>query len=147
MEADCPRIACDAFLFMVASGGEVAEVGVLNLPKIKLPRPGCDVLAEPGVSRGIVLVPPTTSAEAEVAREMTVPETVMAGEPGLRVWPSIMYSEALLGAIVLPAILRVGNAVIRGIVLLPPIMSTDIEGARMTDVPAMVTAWEPGWRV
>lgn len=87
MDADCPRIACDAFLFMVASAGEVAESGVLNPPNIEFPRPGCDVLAEPVVSRGIVLVPPTTSAEAERAREMTVSETVMAGEPSFLAEP------------------------------------------------------------
>jgi hypothetical protein len=40
--------------------------------------------------RGIVLVP-MMMAVAEGAREMGVPETVMGGPPGVRVWVSIMY--------------------------------------------------------
>lgn len=66
----CPGKACGAFLVVVAE---------LNPPKIKSPKPGCDVLAAPEVKRGLVLVPSITSAEAEGAREMAIPETVMAG--------------------------------------------------------------------
>lgn len=48
---------------------------------------------------------------------------------------------------VLSAMVRVGKAVMSGIVLLPSMISADIEGARETDLPAIVIAREPGWMV
>ena len=58
--------------------------------------------------KGIVL-PPITTFEPEGARLIGVPDTVMAGEPAPRVWPSIMYWNALLAAIVLPPTIRFGR--------------------------------------
>ena len=56
-------------------------------------------------TKGIVL-PPMTTFEPEGARLIGVPDTVMAGEPATRVWPSIMYSEALLGKMTFAPIVR-----------------------------------------
>lgn len=103
----------------------MVKAGILNPSKIKSARPGYNILATSEISMGIILVPLTTSIEAEGAREMTVQKTVMAGKLGLRVWSSIIYSKALLNIMILPAMVRVGSAVMREIVLLTPTISID----------------------
>ena len=38
----------------------------------------------------ISVIPPMTTSEASGARLIGVPDTVMAGAPGMSVWPSMM---------------------------------------------------------
>ena len=73
-----------------------------------------------------------TTAVAEGARDTGVPDMLIAGAPGTRVWPSIMYSASEEGDI--------------GTVLLA--MTTKLaESAREITVPKMVIAASPGIRV
>ena len=98
--------------------------------------------------RGMMVVP-MMSAEAEGASETRVPEKVIAGPPGASVWLSMIYSEAPLGVIVLPATVRTGRgsgAAVRGNVV-PPIMIFEADGAMLMSVPEIVMAGEPGMRV
>ena len=48
-----------------------------------------------GAERRVSVLPPMTASEASGARLSGVLETVMAGAPGVSVWPVMMYSEAL----------------------------------------------------
>ena len=48
-----------------------------------------------GAERRVSVIPAMTASEAEGARLIGVLEIVMAGAPGMSVWPSMMYSEAL----------------------------------------------------
>lgn len=68
---------------------------------------GAVVSAGPDV-RGMVSLP-ITRAVAEGAREMRVPDMVIAEAPGISVCLPIKYSEALLGSIVVPFIVSGGR--------------------------------------
>ena len=102
-----------------------------------------------GEVRGMVLLP-RTRANGEVARERTVPETVMAGAPGMSVWLPMMYAEALLANMVAPAIVSGGapgvGAAAKGIVV-PPMTMSDANGARLMGVPEISMAGAPGMSV
>ena len=98
----------------------------------------------PDVSGRVLL--PMTRPDAEGAREMRVPEMVIAGAPGISVWLSIRYWEAVLGSIVIPFMVSGGSWValaIRGIVV-PPMTMPDADGARLIGVPEIVMAGAPG---
>lgn len=106
---------------MVIKGREVVVVGPDVMGKVSLP---------------------TTTAYAEGAREMRVPDMVMAGAPGFSVWLPIKYSEALLGSIVVPSRVSGGRGValaMSATVMLP-------EGAREINVPE-TEIMDPGTRV
>ena len=97
--------------------------------------------------RGIVLVP-ITNCVAEGARLSRVPETVIAGPPGVSVCPAMTYAPAALGVMVWEPIVRVGGwesgAVgLRGIVLVPMRTSVPL-GARLSRVPETMIARPPG---
>jgi hypothetical protein len=51
----------------------------------------------------IVLLPPKTTAVADGASESRVPEILIAVPPGIRVCVPIVYCEAELAVIVVPA--------------------------------------------
>ena len=101
--------------------------------------------------RGVVLLL-IMIADAEGAREIRVPETVIGGPPGTSVWPAIMYCEAALGVMTELPMVTNGSAVgvvgpkVRGIILLL-IMIADAEGAREMRVPEMVIGEAPGLSV
>lgn len=111
------------------------------------------------VGRRFVLEP-MTMAVAEGAREMGVPEIVIAGPPGMIVWLFMtnavevedgMGERMRLGVIVMGAAFGVrvcccgeaGNVVGNGLVL-EPIMIAVADGARDIGVPEMVIAGPPG---
>lgn len=85
----------------------------------------------PDVSGSVLL--PMTRPDAEGAREMRVPDMVIAGAPGISVWLSMRYWEAVLGSIVIPSMASGGSWVAlatRGIVV-PPMTMPDADGARL----------------
>ena len=99
------------------------------------------VVVGPDIMGKVLL--PTTTAYAEGAREMRVPDMVMAGAPGISVWLPIKYSEALLGSIVVPSRVSGGRGValaMSATVMLP-------EGARASGVPETVISGPPGRNV
>lgn len=102
-----------------------------------------------GEARGMILLS-ITRASGEGERERTVPETVIAGAPGMSVWLPMTYAEALFGIIVLPAIVRAGavgvGAAESGIVA-PPLTTLDADGGRLMGVPDIVMAGAPGLSV
>lgn len=144
IKADCPKIACNKFLLIVISIREVVKVGVLNFFQIKFTRYACNVLVALRVSKKIVIVLTTINAKVKGAKKITVPKIVMIKKPGLKIWPSIIYFKALLGAIVLSAILRVKSTGMRKIVLLLPKINIDNKKTKMIVVPIMRTTWEAG---
>ena len=90
---------------------------------------------------GMVLLP-TTSADAEGAREMRVPDMVIAEAPGISVWLPIRYSEALFGSIVVPSTVSGGRGValpMSALVMLPMTIF-DADGPRLIGVPEIMTA-------
>lgn len=114
-----------------------AAIGVMVCPSIV--RAG-RVLAEESGVRAKASVPKMI-AEAEGARETRVPETVIAGPPGTRVWMPIIYSDALLGSIVSPPIVRGGGRAVGTVangMVLPPMMTFDAESGRLIGVPETI---------
>lgn len=100
-----------------------------------------------GEERGI-LMPSMTIADADGAKLMNFPETVMAEAPGISVWPPITYSEAVLAVMGLPSIVRTGNN--EGEwreVAVPSMTIADAEGAKPTVVPETARAGAPGTSV
>ena len=97
-----------------------------------------------GGEEGGVVEPSMTMAAADGAKPMVVPGVVMAGAPGMSVWPPIMYSEALLGIICLPPIVSVGSrgGEERGVV--EPSMTMAAANGAKTIVPEVVMAGAPG---
>lgn len=98
--------------------------------------------------RGMVLLP-TMRADAEGAREMRVPDIVIAEAPGISVWLPIKYWEALLGSMVVPSIVSGGRGVLlpmRAIVI-PPMTIFEADEARLIGVSEIVTAGAPGMMV
>lgn len=99
-----------------------------------------------GCASGIVLVPITTFL-VEGSRLIGVPDMVMAGAPGVIVWPFTTYCEALSG--VMTSLPKVndgkadGSGSLSGTVWVP-ITTFFAEGARLIGVPDMVTAGAPG---
>jgi hypothetical protein len=82
---------------------------------------------KPGPAEGRMLVlDPTTKTEADGAREICVPETVIAGPPGIKVWDPMMYCIA-----------RVGDIVFEPTVITPP--PTDAAG----NAPGRICVLEP----
>jgi hypothetical protein len=101
-------------------------------------------------SRGEVR-PPTMRAVAEGAREMVVPETVMGGPPGARVWPATRNWVCAFAVMVwVPIVIGRGVAAagdgVSGAVILP-MMRAVAEGAREMVVPATTMGAPPGTRV
>ena len=96
------------------------------------------------------MLEPMTAAEASGARLMGVPDTVIAGAPGTRVWLPIMYAPAALGVMVWEPIVRKGEREAgegrRDIVWLP-ITACVASGARLMGVLDIVMAGPPGMRV
>ena len=101
-----------------------------------------------GVEMNFVL-PPMTIADADGANEISVPLTVIARPPGMRVWLPIMYSEALLA--VTGWLLMVSGATVTDGVemkfVLPPMTIAEADGANEISVPLTVMAGPPGMRV
>ena len=91
--------------------------------------------------RARVLVP-MTSAVAEGAKDIVVPETVMGAAPGISRSLLMMYCPTALAVNVEPPIVKIGAAT-RAWVLLP-ITTVEPEGSRDTKVPEMVTGGPPG---
>ena len=94
---------------------------------------------------------PITICVAEGARLRRVPETVIAGPPGVSVCPAITYAPAALGVMVWEPIVREGGwedgtAGLRGIVLVPMRTSVPL-GARLSRVPETVIAGPPGMSI
>ena len=83
-------------------------------------------------------------------KEIRVPLTVIAEPSGVRAWPSIMYSEALLSVTGWLLTVRAGAVLTDGekvISVLPPVTIADAEEANEIGVPLTVTAGPPGMRV
>ena len=98
-------------------------------------------------ARSFVLLPITTCV-ADGARLRRVPETVIAGPPGVRVWPAMVYFELLSAVYVWEPKVNGGGVVAgdRSLVLLPMITCV-AAGARLMGVPDTVIAGPPGTRV
>ena len=91
---------------------------------------------EPAGDNGLV-IPSTTALEACGFIEIVVPETVIAGEPGIAVWPSRMKALAALAVIVLEPRVRSLLDVGIGSVLLP-MMRLEPPGCKAIRVPDIV---------
>lgn len=95
---------------------------------------GCRGLG--AVAKGIV-IPSITAFDAEGARLMGVPDTVIAGEPAASVWPS-MYWDAVLAAMIWSPIVRSGrdngedDSNLR---VLLPMTTSEADGAKEISVP------------
>ena len=93
---------------------------------------------------------PMTARVAPGATLMGVPETVIAGDPGVSVWPPITYAPAALAVKVWEPIVNKGRGGVgvgnRDTVLLP--MTTRVaDDARLMGVPDTVIAGDPGMSV
>ena len=110
-------------------------------------RGGRVVVGEGGVRRAEVMLP-TIMLEASGARLMRVLETVIAGPPGVRVAPEIMYCPAASAVMVWEPMVRgerVGFG--RSISVLVPMIAFVPSGARLMRVLETVIAGPPGVRV
>ena len=56
------------------------------------------------------MLPSTTKAEADGAKDTTLPLTVIAAAPGMSVWDPTKYWLAALGVIVEPAMVKGGRS-------------------------------------
>lgn len=97
------------------------------------------------VLRGVVLLS-TMRAEAKGAREIRVPDIVIAEAPGISVWLPMIYSEALLGSIVVPSMVSGGRgvALLMRAAVIPPMTIYDADGARLISVPEILMPEDPG---
>ena len=98
----------------------------------------------------VCVFPAMTAMLAPGASETGVLETVMAGEPGIRVWPWILIAEFVFAVYVEPEIVKAGFSVgVLGLsyFLLPPTTAMDALRASDMGVLEMVMAGEPGIRV
>ena len=81
-------------------------------------------------------------------REIVVPETVMAGPPGVTVWPPTMYTEADDVRVTPPTVIIAGaagaDAAPGSAIVADPMANAVPLGARETRVPEIVTAGAPG---
>ena len=98
-------------------------------------------------ARSCVLLPITTCV-ADGARLSRVPETVIAGPPGMSVWPAMVYFELLSAVYVLEPKVN-GGGVIPGdrLLVMLPMITCVAAGARLIGVPDTVIAGPPGIRV
>jgi hypothetical protein len=93
------------------------------------------------------VAPLTTTKEADEASDNVVPEIVIAGPPGTRVWSLIIKlatGDAGRSLIVLPATVIVSAVGFSMFDVTPSMTMNDADGARDSVVPEMVTAEPPG---
>lgn len=101
-----------------------------------------------GLGKSSSVLVPMIALRPFAARLIGVWEIMIAGAPGIRVWPSIIYSEALFALKVCESNF-IGGGVMPGlseIVLLPTMICVAL-GARLSRVPDIVIAGPPGMRV
>ena len=95
-----------------------------------------------GASPTVLL--PTTTWVPLGARLTRVPETVTAGPPGVSVWPSITYCDALLAVTTSDPTVNAGELVELRAIVLPATTMALAEGASDTSVPWTLIAGAPG---
>ena len=102
------------------------------------------------LGKRVMVLLPMTARVAPGARLIGVPDTVIAGDPGISVWPPITYAPAALAVKVWPPIVNKGGEGVgagkRNMVLLP-MTARVAPGARLMGVPDTVIAGDPGMSV
>ena len=91
----------------------------------------------------IVLLP-TIICVPSGARLIGVPETVIAGAPGVSIRPAIVYSELLFAVIISAPTVNAGALVELRTIVLPAMTIALPEGARETSVPCRLIGGAPG---
>ena len=101
-----------------------------------------------GLGKSSSVLVPMIALRPFVARLMGVPETVIAGPPGMSVCPSMMYWDKLF-AVKISESNVIGGGVMLGprLRVLLPITTCVALGARLSRVPETVIAGPPGMRV